>query len=178
MNLGLGRGLGLRLGLGKEILYVDLALTVDHLPSLLVINMNIIMVIVVVLIVVVVILAVVVVVVAEQGTAVTGHPSQEFHLSGKGLQLAPELPVLLLELDHSPTQRPAQVGSLLQPALHAQLESTDVHVDLPDGVPESVLVTCESHAHRLPLQRRRRGGTQISHLSQGRSFHFCCCYSE
>lgn len=81
----------------------------------------------------------VIVAVVEQGA--TRHPTQELHLSRQSLQLTPELPVLELELSHSPSERPAQVGCLLQTTLHALLKSADVHMDLPDGILESVLVT-------------------------------------
>lgn len=82
-----------------------------------------------------------IVAVVKQGAPVTCHPTQELHLSCKSLQLTPELPVLLLELSHSSSQRSAQVGCLFQTTLHAQLKGADVHVDLPDGIPESVLKT-------------------------------------
>lgn len=114
-------------------LSVSLTLPVDHLLYLLMVLLNVIKVILVVL--------TVVVAVVQQGAAVTSHPSQELHLSGKNLQLTPELPVLLLELSHGSSERPTQVGIVLQTTLHALLKSVDVYVDLPDGIPESVLVT-------------------------------------
>lgn len=76
--------------------------------------------------------------------AVVNHgawPTEELHLSGKCLQLTPELPVLLLELSHSLSKGPAQVGRLFQTTLHAQLKSVDIHVDLLDGIPQGVLIT-------------------------------------
>ncbi len=112
-------------------LSVSLTLPVDHLFYLLMVLLN----------VTKVILVIVTVIVVNQGAPVTCHPTQELHLPGKSLQLAPELPVLLLELSHSSSERPAQVDRLLQTTLHAQLKSADVHVDLPDGIPESVLKT-------------------------------------
>lgn len=101
-----------------------------------------------------VVLVIVIVAVVEEGVPLTRHPAEELHLSRESLQLTPELPVLLLELNHSSAERPAQVGRLLQATLHAHFKGTDVHVDLPDGVPESVLVAGQSCAHRLPLWRR------------------------
>lgn len=98
-------------------------------------------------------------------------PAEELHLSRQGLQLTPELPVLLLELDHRSAQRPAQVGRLLQATLHAHFKGADVHMDLPDGVPESGLVTGQSRTHRLPLWRRWTRVTQVPHVSQGRGVH-------
>lgn len=111
---------------------VSLALPVDHLFYLLVVLLNVVQVILVI--------RTVVVAIVSQGASVARHPTEELHLSSQSLQLTPELLVLLLELSHSSPERPAQVGRLLQTTLHAQLKRADVHVDLPDGVPESVLV--------------------------------------
>lgn len=112
---------------------VGLTLPVDHLLYLMMVLLNVTEVILVIL--------TVIVAVVKQGAPVTCHPTQELHLSGKSVQLTPELPVLLLELSHGSSERPAQVGCLLQTPLHAQLKSADVHMDLPDGIPESVLIT-------------------------------------
>lgn len=111
---------------------VSLTLPVDHLFYLLVVLLNVTEVILVI--------RTVIVAVVSQGAPVTRHPAEELHLSGKGLQLTPELPVLLLELSHGSPKRPTQVGRLLQTTLHAQLKSADIHVDLPDGIPEGVLI--------------------------------------
>lgn len=113
-------------------LSVSLTLPVDHLFYLLVVLLDVVQ--------VTLVIRTVVEAVVSQGASVTRHPTEELHLSRKSLQLTPELLVLLLELGHSSPQRPAQVGRLLQTPLHAQLKRADVHVDLPDGVPESVLV--------------------------------------
>lgn len=109
-------------------LSVSLTLPVDRLSYFLVVLLNVVQVILVV------------VAIVSRGASVTCHLAEELHLSSESLQLTPELLVLLLELSHSSAQRPAQVGCLLQTTLHAQLKSADIHVDLPDGVPESVLV--------------------------------------
>lgn len=146
-------------------LSVGLTLPIDHLFYLLMVLLN----------VTKVILVIVIVAVVEQGAPVARHPTQELHLSGESLQLAPELAVLLLELSHGSPERPAQVGCLLQTTLHAQLKSADIHVDLPDGIPESVLIPGQSCTHRLPLWRGRPGVTQFSHLSQGWGFHRYSC---
>lgn len=119
-------------GLDVEVslaLSVSLTLPIDHLFYLLMVLLNVTKVVLVI------------VAVVKQGAPVTCHPTQELHLPGKSLKLAPELPVLLLELSHSSSERSAQVGCLLQTTLHAQLKGADVHVDLPDGIPESVLKT-------------------------------------
>lgn len=104
-------------------LRLSLTPPIDHLSYLLVVLLDVVQVVLVILDVV-------------QQTAA----AQELHLSGQGLQLTPELPVLLLQLSHGSSQRAAEVGRVLQTPLHAQLKSTDVHVDLPDGVPKGVLV--------------------------------------
>lgn len=114
-------------------LSVSLSLPVDHLFHLLMVLLNVTKVILVIL--------TVIVAVVKQGAPVTRHPTQELHLSCESLQLTPELPVLVLELSHCSSKRPAQASCLLQTSLHAQLKSADIHVDLPDGIPESVLVT-------------------------------------
>lgn len=101
-----------------------------------------------------VVLVIVIVAVVKEGVPFARHAAEELHLSRESLQLTPELPVLLLELNHNSAERPAQVGRLFQATLHAHFEGTDIHMDLPDGVPESVLVTGQSCAHRLPLWRR------------------------
>ncbi len=111
----------------------SLTLPVDHLSYLLMVLLNVTKVILVIL--------TVIVAVVQQGASVTRHPTQELHLSGKSLQLTSELPVLLLELSHSSSKRPTQVSRLLQATLHAQLKSADIHMDLPNGIPESVLIT-------------------------------------
>lgn len=113
-------------------LSVSLTLPVDHLFYLLVVLLNVVQVILVI--------RTVVVAIVSQGASVTCHPTEELHLSSQSLQLTPQLLVLLLELSYSSPKRPAQVGRLLQTTLHAQLKRADVQVDLPDGVPESVLV--------------------------------------
>lgn len=123
-------GLDVKLSLA---LSESLTLPVDHLSYLLMVLLNVTKVILVIL--------TVIVAVVEQGAPVTRHPTEELHLSGKSLQLTPELPVLLLELSHSSSKRSTQVGCLLQTTLHSQLKSADIHVDLPDGIPESVLIT-------------------------------------
>lgn len=133
MGLGLApQGAGLEVEM-RLALSVSLTLPVNHLLYLLMVLLNVIKVILVVL--------TVIVAVVQQGAAVTHHPSQDLHLLGKNLQLTPELPVLLLELSHSSSERPTQVGLLLQTTLHALLKSADIYVDLSDGIPESVLVT-------------------------------------
>lgn len=101
-----------------------------------------------------VVLVIVIVARVQEGVPFTRYPAEELHLSRESLQLTPELPVLLLELNHSSAERPAQGGRLLQAMLHTHFKGTDVHMDLPDGVPESVLVTGQSCAHRLALWRR------------------------
>lgn len=101
-----------------------------------------------------VVLVIVVVAVVKHGVPFRAHPAEELHLLRQSLQLTPELPVFLLQLDHSSAERPAQVGRLLQATLHAHFKGTDIHVDLPDGVPESVLVPGQSRTHRLPLWGR------------------------
>lgn len=124
-------------GLDVEVslaLSVSLTLPVDHLFYLLVVLLNVTEVILVIWTVCLI------VAVVSQGAPVTRHHAEELHLSGKSLQLTPELPVLLLELSHCSPKRPAQVGRLLQTTLHAQLKSADIHVDLPDGIPEGVLI--------------------------------------
>lgn len=151
-------------------LSVSFSLPVDHLFHLLMVLLNVTKVILVIL--------TVIVAVVKQGAPVTRHRTQELHLSGESLQLTPELPVLLLELSHGSSERPAQAGRLLQTTLHAQLKSADIHVDLPDGIPESVLVTGESCTHGLPLWRGRPGVTQVSNLSEGWGFHrYSCSHS-
>lgn len=140
---------------------VGLTLPVDRLLYLLVVLLNVTEVVLVV--------GTVIVVAVGQGAPVARQPAEELHLSGQGLQLAAELPVLLLQLGHGSTEGPAQARRLLQTPLHPQLESADVHVDLPDGVPEGVLVACQGCTHRLPLWGGRPGVTQVSHLSEG--FH-------
>lgn len=142
-------------------LSVGLTLPVDHLLYLLVVLLNVTEVVLVV--------GTVIVVAVGQGAPVARQPAEELHLSGQGLQLTAELPVLLLQLGHDSTEGPTQARRLLQTPLHPQLESADVHVDLPDGVPEGVLVACQSCTHRLPLWGGRPGVAQVSHLSQG--FH-------
>lgn len=142
-------------------LSVGLTLAVDHLLYLLVVLLNVTEVVLVV--------GTVIVVAVGQGAPVARQPTEELHLSGQGLQLTAELSVLMLQLGHGSTEGPAQARRLLQTPLHPQLESADVHVDLPDGVPEGVLVACQSCTHRLPLWGGRPRVTQVSHLSQG--FH-------
>lgn len=112
-------------------LSLSLTLSVDHLFNLLMVLLN-------VTEVILVILAVIVAVV--EGAPVARHPAQELHLSGENLQLTLELSVLLLELSHSSSKRPTQVGRLLQTSFHAQLKSADIHVDLPNGISESLLI--------------------------------------
>lgn len=149
-------------------LCVSFTLPVDHLLYLLMVLLNVIQVDLVVL--------TVSVAVVQQGAAITCQPTQDLHLSGKSLQLTPELAVLLLQLSNSSSKRPAHVGGLLQTTLHAQLESTDIQVDLPDGIPQSVLVPGESCTYCLPLWGGRQGVTQVSHLGQACGFHwYSCC---
>lgn len=118
-----------------------------------------------------VVLVIVVVAVVKHGVPFTAHRAEELHLSRQSLQLTPELPVFLLQLDHSSAERPAQVGRLLQATLHAHFKGADIHVDLPDGVPESVLVTGQSRTHRLPLWGRWTRVAQVPRGSQGRGVH-------
>lgn len=132
-----GLDVELRLAVG-----VSLAFSIHHLFQLSVVLLNVAQGVLVI------------VVVGKEGVPFTRHPAEELHLPRESLQLPPELAVLLLELNHSSAERPAQVGRVLQATLHAHLKGTDVHVDLPDGVPEGVLVTAQSCAHRLPLRRR------------------------
>lgn len=101
-----------------------------------------------------VVLVIVIVAVVKHAVPFTPHPAEELHLSPQSLQLTPELPVFLLQLNHSSAKRPAQVGSLLQATLHAHFKGTDIHMDLPDGILESVLITGQSRTYRLPLWRR------------------------
>lgn len=122
-------------GLDVEVslaLSVGLTPPVNHFFYLTVVLLNVTKVILVIL--------TVIVAVVNHGAPVIRHPAEELHLSRKSLQLTSELPVLLLELSHSSSKRPAQVGCLLQTTLHAQLKRTDIHVDLPDSIPESVLI--------------------------------------
>lgn len=149
-------------GLDVEVslaLSVSLTLPIDHLFYLPMVLPNVTQVILMI------------VAVADHGVSVTRHPTEELHLARQSLQLIPELPVLLLELGHGSPQRPAQVDRLLHATFHAKLESVDVHVDFPDGIPQSVLVAGQSCTHCLPLWRGGPGMTQVSHLSQGWSFH-------
>lgn len=125
-----GAGLDVEVSLA---LSVSLTLPVDHLFYLLVVLLNVTKVILVIL--------TVTVVAVHPGASVTRHHSQELHLLGKSFQLTPELLVLLLELSHHSSERPTQVGCLLQTTLHAQLKSTDIHVDLPDSILEGVLIS-------------------------------------
>lgn len=133
-----GLDVELRLALG-----VGLTLPVRRLCHLSVVLLNVAQ----------VVLVIVIVAVVKEGVPFARHPAEELHLPGEGLQLTPELPVLLLELNHGSAEGPAQVGRLLQATLHAHFEGADVHVDLPDGVPQGVLVTGQRCAHRLPLRR-------------------------
>lgn len=112
---------------------LSLTLSVDHFFNLLMILLNVTEVILVILTVIVAVV---------EGTPVTRHPTQELHLSGENVQLTLELSVLLLELSHSSSKRPTQVGCLLQTSFHAQLKSADIHVDLPNGISESLLIAC------------------------------------
>lgn len=144
-------------------LSVCLTLPVEDLLDLLMVLLNVIEVVLVVLTGAVIVI--------QQGAPVTSDAAEELHLSGESLQLTPELSVLLLELGHGSPQGSAQVGRLLQATLHAHFESADVQVDLPDGVTQRVLVPSQSCAHGLPLRGGRSGVTQVSHLSQGLSFH-------
>lgn len=126
------------MGLGLEVevslaLSVGLTPPVDHFFDLAMVLLNVTKVIPVIL--------TVIVAVVDQGGPVTRHPAEELHLSCKSLQLTPELPVLLLQLSHGSSERPAQIGCLLQTPLHAQLKSAEIYVDLPDGIPESALIT-------------------------------------
>lgn len=132
-----GLDVQLRLAVG-----VSLTFSIHHFFHLSMVLLNVAQVVLVILIAV------------KHGVPFTPHPAEELHLSPQSLQLTPELPVFLLQLNHSSAKRPAQVGSLLQATLHAHFKGTDIHVDLPDGVPESVLITGQSRTYRLPLWRR------------------------
>lgn len=156
MELSLALALAVVLGLG-------LTHPIDHLFPLLVVLLDVAQMVPVVGAVVAVLA------VAPVARAACRHTAEELHLPGQSLQLAAELPVLLLQQGHGPAQRSAQAGRLLQAPLHPQLERADVHVDLPDGVPQGVLVAGQGSAHRLPLGGGGPGVTQVPHLSQG--FH-------
>lgn len=97
------------------------------------------------------------------------RPAHEelLHLSRQDLQLVLQLLVLLLKLGHRPAQRRAQLGRLLQTSLHPHLESADVDVDFPDGVPERVLVAGQGGAHGFPLRRAGPGVAVVAHFQQG-----------
>lgn len=149
-------------------LSVGLTLSVEDLLDLLIVLLNVIEMVLMVL--------TAVVMVVQQGAPVACDAAEELHLSGESLQLTPELSVLLLELSHGPPEGSTQVGCLFQATLHAHFKSADIQVDLPDGVSQSVLISCQSRTHRLPLWGGGSGVTQVSHLSQGLGFHqHSCC---